>query len=94
MVRFILKFVGLMFSVQVILFVLMMSTAMSDESAPTISRGFYFLLKYILGLPLVLINTNYPFFLDSDKMPIIIFPFVAINNLLVALVYWWIFKRK
>ena len=42
---------------------------MTDEKPVLIARFFYIILKYVFGFPVSLNNNEYPFFLDSIKMP-------------------------
>lgn len=76
--------------IEVVLFVVMVFFTMSDEPTNPVGRTLYLGLKYVLGFPLVLINDNYPFFLDSKHMPKAMIPLVLINNLIQAGIIVWI----
>ena len=41
--------------------------AMNDGPRPNCTNVIYFIIKYICGFPLVMINNQYPFFLDSGR---------------------------
>jgi hypothetical protein len=59
---------------------------MTDEKPVLIARFFYIILKYVFGFPVSLNNNEYPFFLDSIKMPTYGFLLIILNNLLIALI--------
>ena len=91
--KYILKVIGILIGIEIILFLGMIVTSMTDEKPPFISRAFYWALKYVFGFPLVLINENYPFFLDSKEIPSIAIVLIIINNLILAFIVFGIFKR-
>lgn len=93
MIKYVIKTVGILIGIEVILFFGMIVTSMTDEKPPVVSRFFYLTLKYVFGFPLVLINRNYPFFLDSKNMPAIAIVLIIINNLLLALLIFWLVKK-
>jgi hypothetical protein len=74
------------------MFIGMVTTAMTDEKPPIISRVFYWTLKYLLGFPMVLFNNQYPFFLDSSRMPTMAIFLVIFNNIILAFLIWSIRK--
>ena len=76
----------ILMGVEVLLFIVMIFFLMSDEPTNPVGRALYLGIKYILGFPLVLINDNYPFFLDSKKMPNEMIPLVLLNNLIQAII--------
>ena len=78
--------------VDVLFFVGMIVTSMTDEPPPSISNFFYWTLKYILGFPLVIIKKEYPFFLDSKHMPVIAFLLIVLNNFILSIGIWKIRK--
>lgn len=86
MVKSVIKIVGVLAITELILFVAMIVTSMTDEKPPAIARIFYWTLKYILGFPLFLINGEYPFFLDSKHMPIYSLILIIINNIILAFI--------
>lgn len=54
---------------------------MTDEPVGFIGSTSYKFLKYILGFPLVLIDNDYPFFLDKSKPPTLLMIFLIIVNI-------------
>lgn len=78
------KVILVLIALETVLFVAMIFFVMTDEPSNSIGRILYLSLKYILGFPLVLINENYPFFLDARKIPNEMIPLVLLNNLLQA----------
>lgn len=93
MIKYVLKTVAILIGVEAILFCAMIITSMTDEKPPFISRVFYWLLKYVFGFPLVLINRDYPFFLDSKHIPGVAIFLIIINNLLLAFAIFWVVKK-
>lgn len=59
---------------------------MTDEKPVLIARFFYIILKYVFGFPVSLNNNEYPFFLDSIKMPTYGFLLIILKNLLIAVI--------
>jgi len=55
-------FVGLLSLFDVILFIALLLFVATDEKVSEIGRVLFFILKYIFGFPLVLINSKFPFF--------------------------------
>ena len=92
MLSSILKIFIALFIVDVLFFVSMIATSMTDEPPTSISHFFYWTLKYILGFPLVIIKGDYPFFLDSKHIPVIAFFLIALNNLILSMGIWKIKK--
>jgi len=80
------KIVGILMAIEIALFFAMVITSMTDEKPPFIAGVFYWILKYILGFPLVLIDNNYPFFLAHKNMPVVAVPLIILNNIILALV--------
>lgn len=74
----------IIFVIDILFFIGMIATSMIDEQPPSISKFFYWTLKYILGFPLVCIKGEYPFFLKSEQMPIIAIFLIGINNLILS----------
>jgi hypothetical protein len=93
MVKYVIKTVGILIGIEVLLFLGMMITSMTDQKPPGISKNFYLILKYVFGFPLVLINKDYPFFLENKNMPTLAIVLIIVNNLLFAFLIYWIFKR-
>ena len=87
MVKKFIVIMGGLIILELVCFVGMFMCVMSDEPPPKtavmIGRFFYGTLKYIFGFPLVLINSNYPFYLDSSS-PWMIF-LALINNSILSL---------
>lgn len=92
MIKSIGKIIGILFAVDLILFLGMVLTAMTDEKPPAISGAFYWTLKYIFGFPLVILNKEYPFFLDNNHMPIIAIFLIILNDIILAYAIWGIRK--
>jgi len=84
-------FLGL-FVVDLLVFVGMIATSMTDEPPPSISKFFYWTLKHILSFPMVIIHSEYPFFLDRKQMPMIAFFLIALNNFILSVGIWRIRK--
>jgi len=84
------KILLILIGIEVLLIIVMIFFLMSDEPTNPVGRTLYIGLKYVLGFPLVLINENYPFFLDSKKMPNEMIPLVLLNNFIQAGVIVWI----
>jgi hypothetical protein len=68
-----------------------MGTSMSDQQALPIAGIFYWILHYVAGFPLPLIDRRYPFFLESTNFTASLV-FVAVNNAILALLIWYIIK--
>ena len=51
------------------LFILMIFFIMTDEPVLPIGKGIYSAFKYGAGFPLVLVNDDFPFFIDSHNPP-------------------------
>lgn len=77
---------------ELLLFVGMILTSMTDQTPPSISSFFYWTLKYIFGFPLVLVKNEYPFFLDSKHVPAIGWVLILVNNFILSLGIWQILK--
>ena len=86
MIKSLAKTVLLLSVIEIFLFLLLIFTSMTDEKPVLIARFFYFLLKYVFGFPISLLNNEYPFFLDSNKMPTYGFLLIILNNLLIAVI--------
>jgi hypothetical protein len=61
-------------------------TSMSDDKPLPIAGVFYDIAHRVLGFPLVLINTRFPFFLEgSGNLPAYgIVAFILLNNVLLS----------
>jgi hypothetical protein len=70
--------------IEAILFIGVILTSMTDEKPPAISRYFYIILKYVFGFPLVMINSAFPFFLDSHEFRLSAIFMTILNNLILA----------
>lgn len=82
----IIKLVLLVSILEIVFFLLMVFTSMTDEKPAAIGRVFYILLKYVFGYPIALINNEYPFFLDSSKMPTFGFLLIILNNIIIVII--------
>lgn len=98
MIKSVLKIFGVLIVVEIILFFGMLTTSMTDEQPPYISRFFYWTLKNIFGFPLVLINDEYPFFLDNKNFSLLAIFLIIINNLiwviLIGSIIQWYRAKK
>jgi hypothetical protein len=91
------KIIGVLIVAEAISFFIMIVTSMTDEEPPVIAKYSYWLLKYVFGFPLILVNKNYPFFIDAEKIPTSVILLVIINNTILALMIYsitWFFKPK
>ena len=87
------KIVGILILLELVLFLAMIITGMTDEKPPAIGEVFYWALKYIFGFPLVLLNEDYPFFLDRKNMPGIAIILIITNNIIISLIIMALKKR-
>lgn len=55
--------------IEIIFFILMIFFVMTDEPIGVIGKSLGVFVKYVLGFPLVLLNSEYPFFINSSKPP-------------------------
>jgi hypothetical protein len=97
MLKKIFKIFGILMALEAILFVAVVVTSMTDEKPSAAGIYFYWTLKYILGFPLVLINSQFPFFLESHEFRISAIFMTTLNNLILALMisqFLKIFPRK
>ena len=65
--------------------ILFIALHMTDEPLPMVANLQFGILKYICGFPLVIINTEYPFFLSESTFPKQIIPMVIMNIVLQVL---------
>ena len=68
--------------IEVLLFFLMIFFVMTDESVGAIGKSLGYIVKYILGFPLVLLNKEYPFFINYNKPPNYMIPLIILNLLI------------
>jgi hypothetical protein len=86
MLKAIVKCFGILVAIELLLFIGFIATVMTDEKPPAISELFYWPLKYIFSFPLVLINHDFPFFLEGgDSIMAVIF-LGTLNNLILAFI--------
>ena len=57
---------------------------MTDEKPPEMVHYIYGTLKYVFGFPLVLLNRDFPFFLDSRESIIVVILFTILNTLILS----------
>lgn len=55
--------------IEIIFFILMIFFVMTDLPIGVIGKSLGVFVKYVLGFPLVLLNSEYPFFINSSKPP-------------------------
>jgi hypothetical protein len=86
-VKTLIKIFFIIVIVELCLFFIMLGFIMTDESINSTGRFVYSLFKYCGGFPLVLINNEYPFFLESKEAPnyfiLLIFFNILIQSLIV-----------
>ncbi len=61
------------------LFFLMVGSMMTDEPINQFGRIIFFIIRNILGFPLVLFNSDFPFFLNSQELPNNFIPLITLN---------------
>jgi hypothetical protein len=83
-VRAIYKCFFILLGVEFLLFVGLIATAMTDSKPPAIAGWFYWPLRYIFSFPLVLINDNYPYFLDRGGTTMQFVFLGLLNNVILA----------
>ena len=92
MIKSIGKILGVLLILDFIIFLGMITTAMTDEKPSAVGKVFYWILKYILGFPLVIINNRYPFYLEATHIPAISVALIILNNFILAFIIWSIKK--
>lgn len=68
-------------------FLVMVITSMTDDKISALTHSAYWVLKYVLGFPMVLVKSDFPFFLDSIHLPIhpiLIILSILLNNLILS----------
>ena len=86
MIKRIIIYVSILLGIELALFAALVFTSMTDARPPAIAAHLGWTLKYLFGFPLVLLNDNYPYFLDRADTPLIfVFTLVVFNDLLLAL---------
>tara|TARA_B100001939_G_scaffold135221_1_gene117402 strand:- start:355 stop:654 length:300 start_codon:yes stop_codon:yes gene_type:complete len=65
--------------IEVVFLLLMIFFVMTDEPIGMIGKSLGIIVKYVLGFPLVLLNGEYPFFINSSKPPNYMIPLVVLN---------------
>lgn len=86
MLHGIIKTMVTLIMVEGLFFFVMIFFLMSDEGAHPIGQGIYYTLSNFFSYPLVLLDKNYPFFLESKEMPTEIIPMIMLNVFLQSLV--------
>jgi hypothetical protein len=84
MLRTIIKCFAILSGVELLLFLGLIATSMSDDKPAAIADYFYWVLKYPLGFPLVLLNGEYPYFLDHGGKAIEAILLGALNDIILA----------
>lgn len=74
--------------------ILFIALHMTDEPLPIVANLQFGVLKYICGFPLVIINTEYPFFLSESTFPKQIIPMVIMNIILQVILIEIYFRIK
>ena len=52
---------------------------MADENVSAVGKSLTYLVQYVFGFPLVLLNSDYPFFLNSNNPPKVFLLLIALN---------------
>lgn len=52
---------------------------MTDENVSVVGKALTYLVQYVFGFPLVLLNSDYPFFLNSNTPPRLFLLLIATN---------------
>jgi hypothetical protein len=84
MLRTIIKCFAILVGIELLLFIGLIATTMTDAKVPAIAGYFYWPLKYPFGFPLVLVNQDYPYFLDRGGTIIEVIFLGTLNNLILA----------
>ena len=80
------------FSIDILVFIMIVFLSMSDSKSPDIARVLFFILQHILSLPLSLLNDNLPFYLEYRELPNFIFISLPTNILLQSILCFAIIK--
>lgn len=84
MLRTAIKFFGILFGIEVLLFIVFIAIAMTYDKVPAITDFVYWTLKYPLSFPIRLLNQDYPYFIDGRGNLIEAILLSALNNLILA----------
>jgi hypothetical protein len=84
MLRTILRCIAILFGIEILLFIGLITAVMTDAKVPAIAGYFYWPLKYLFGFPLVFVNQEYPYFLDGGSTTLEVIFLSTINNLILA----------
>jgi len=78
----ILLFIKIFFAIAAIeflFFIMMIFFVMTDQPIGTVGSSLGVVIKYVLGFPLVLINDEYPFFINTNKPSFYMMQLVILN---------------
>lgn len=70
------------FTIYAVFFIITILSVMTDSAIPAFGRIMHFVLKYICGFPLVLLGSDFPFFLESRTFMWISIPLTLVNAIL------------
>lgn len=70
--------------VELLLFFAMIYFSMTDEKVKPIAGQIEYLLKYVFGFPMVIINQKLPFFLESKNFTIWAIICPLLNNIILS----------
>jgi len=84
MLRTVIKCFGILFGVEVLLFIVLIAIAMTYDKVPAITDFVYWTLKCPLSFPARLLNQDYPYFLDGRGNAIEAILLSTANNLILA----------
>lgn len=76
--------------VEFLLFITMIFFVMTDEPVGLIGKTIGWIFKYIAGFPMVLVNSEYPFFINSSSPPNYMIPLIIINLLIQGAIIFYI----
>lgn len=87
MLKTVLKCFGILFGIEVLLFIVFIAIAMTYDRVPAITDFIYWTLKYPLSFPASLLSRDYPYFLDGKGNAIEAILLSTLNNLILA-AFW------
>lgn len=70
--------------IEILSFFLMIFFLMTDETVGAIGKTLVFIVKFVFGFPMVLVDSNLPFFLESKEFPTYMIPLAIINLIIQA----------
>lgn len=84
--------------IEAMIFIFMIFFSVTDESSHQTSDFLYKFFNNICGFPIILLNKNFPFFLNSSSFPnyglILILINILLQSLIITILYKFILKFK